>query len=208
MNVPGSKGYEVDADALVRRYERVRPTDKYRAALHLIPSLPCRVMDIGAGSGVDAAWFASLGHEVFAVEPTAELRRSAMATYPSPRIHWMDDYLPHLRSVVALDETFELIVVAGVWTHLDETERHEAVKTIASLLAPDGVAVISIRQGIAPTGRLTFPVTTQETVTSAETYGLRTILNVQGESQQAANRKAGVTWNWLAFWRKGQAVRA
>ena len=199
MNVAGSKGYDVDAEALVRRYERVRPAEKYGATLHLIPPTHSRVLDVGAGSGVDAAWFASLGHEVLAVEPTVQLRQRAMELHASHGIRWMDDSLPHLRSVVALDESFELIVIAGVWTHLDEMERSESFKTLASLLAPGGIVILSIRQGAAPAGRLHIPATAEETIASAERHGLRPMLNVELYSQQAANRIACVTWSWLAF---------
>lgn len=199
MNIAGSKGYDVEADALVRRYEQVRPLDKYRAALHLMPSAPCRVMDVGAGSGADAAWFASLGHEVLAVEPTLELRRRAMELHPSPRIRWMDCCLPDLPHVVALRSRFELICVAGVWTHLDEPQRRDALRTLASLAAVDGIILVSIRHGPPPAGRLVFPVRVPDTIASAKSFGLRTALEVETESLQAVNRAAGVTWTWLAF---------
>lgn len=201
MNVRGSKGYDVDADALVRRYENVRPLDKYRAALYLIPATPSRVLDVGAGSGVDAAWFASLGHEVLAVEPTAQLRRRAIELHGSLVVRWMDDSLPHLRSIVALDERFELIVIAGVWTHLDEMERSQSFKTFASLLAPGGIVLLSIRHGAAPAGRLTFPLAVEATIASAARHGLAATLHAEVHSQQVANRIAGVTWTWLAFGR-------
>ena len=199
MHIAGSKGYDVEADALVRRYEQVRPLDKYRAALHLMPSAPCRVMDVGAGSGADAAWFASVGHEVLAVEPTLELRRRAMELHPSPRIQWMDDCLPGLPSVVASRSRFELICVAGVWTHLDEPQRRDALRTLASLAAVDGIILVSIRHGPPPVGRLVFPVSVPDTIASAESCGLRTVLEVETESLQTVNRAAGVTWTWLAF---------
>lgn len=202
MNVAGSTGYDIEADALVRRYEQVRPADKYRIARRLIPSAPCRVMDVGAGSGADAAWFASLGHEVLAVEPTFEMRHRAMLMHPSPRIEWMDDGLPHLRCVVALGRRFDLIVVAAVWMHLDELQRREAFGTLASLVALGGMILISVRQGPAPAGRLVFPIGVPDTIASAENCGLRTTLDAEAQSLQAANRAAGVTWRWLAFRRQ------
>jgi 2-polyprenyl-3-methyl-5-hydroxy-6-metoxy-1,4-benzoquinol methylase len=199
VNAGDSKGYDLEADALVRRYEQASPLEKYQPALHLLPLAPSRVMDVGAGSGVDAAWLASLGHEVVAVEPAIEMRRRAIALHDSPRIRWIDDSLPRLRSVARLGETFELIVVAGVWTHLDEGERRESMRTMASLLSPGGILVLSVRQGPAPAGRRTFPVASHETAASAESRGLEKVLDVEAQSLQPANRAAGVKWNWLAF---------
>ena len=43
----------------------------------LLPQSGAVIMDVGAGSGRDAAWLASLGHEVLAVEPSAAMRAEA-----------------------------------------------------------------------------------------------------------------------------------
>jgi protein-L-isoaspartate O-methyltransferase len=71
------------------------PTGRY---LHPIPASPGRILDIGSGTGRDAAWFASQDHRVVAIEPTNEMRIPAMALHPSPRIEWLDDSLPDLNA--------------------------------------------------------------------------------------------------------------
>lgn len=48
-------------------------------------------LDVGAGSGRDAAWLASLGYEVVAAEPAAGMRIEAQRRHPDPRIRWLDD---------------------------------------------------------------------------------------------------------------------
>jgi SAM-dependent methyltransferase len=197
--VDGTEGYGVDAADLVRRFEQVNSAEKYSFALHLIPSKPGQVMDVGSGSGVDSAWFASMGHRVLAVEPTAELRRRAIALHPSRSIRWIDDRLPHLRSVLALNETFDFIVIAGVWAHLDETQRRDSIRALASLLSPNAVLVISIRQGVAPALRPTFSVPREAELAAAQSCGLRAIIDVERPSLQEVNRAAGVTWRWLAL---------
>lgn len=106
---PSTRGYAEGARELIERYESIPFEEKHRAVLHLIPSRPCRVLDIGAGSGVDAAWFAQRGHRVVAVEPVKALRLAAMALHPSPRIEWVDDHLPGLARMRAREETFDLV---------------------------------------------------------------------------------------------------
>ncbi|SNS93675.1 hypothetical protein SAMN05216276_1019164 [Streptosporangium subroseum] len=69
-----ASGYAEAADALVEQYESVAFADVHREALHLFPTRQSWVLDIGAGSGRDAAALASRGHRVVAAEPTAELR--------------------------------------------------------------------------------------------------------------------------------------
>jgi hypothetical protein len=70
---------------------------------------------------------------------------------------------------------------------------------VASLLAPGGVMVLSLRHGPVPAGRRMFAVSGEETVELARQQGLRPVLNTQTESLQPGNRAAGVTWTRLAF---------
>jgi SAM-dependent methyltransferase len=94
--VSGTEGYAEQAEQLFRCYEGFSSLEAHRAVLHLIPAAPSRILDIGSGTGRDAAWFASNGHHVVAVEPTEAMRQPAMALHPSPRIEWLNDSLPDL----------------------------------------------------------------------------------------------------------------
>src|SRR6202035_5653746 len=107
MPVSGTEGYAEEDEALFKQYESIPFADAHRAVLHLIPATPGRVLDIGSGTGRDAAWFAGRGHSVVAVEPTDAMRLPAMALHPSPRIDWLDDSLPVLAALRARSETFD-----------------------------------------------------------------------------------------------------
>ena len=67
-------GYAGKAVNLTEQYERVTFGDVHRDVLSLLPIRPIRVLDIGAGTGRDAAALAARGHTSAAVEPTRELR--------------------------------------------------------------------------------------------------------------------------------------
>src|SRR5215471_7752455 len=92
----GNEGYTEEADALTRQYESVRFADVHGPVVHLLPTVPSDVLDIGAGTGRDAAALAAMGHRVVAVEPTAAFRDRASRLHATPRIEWVDDYLPQL----------------------------------------------------------------------------------------------------------------
>ncbi|MDV5168616.1 class I SAM-dependent methyltransferase [Photobacterium rosenbergii] len=53
---------------------------------------PC-VLDIGAGSGRDALWFAENGCEIYAVEPLEALREIGKQHTHSTEVVWLDDNL-------------------------------------------------------------------------------------------------------------------
>jgi hypothetical protein len=94
--VSGTEGYAEEAEELFKHYESFPAADAHRAVLHLIPTAPSSILDIGSGTGRDAAWFAAQGHRVVAVEPTDALRLPAMTLHPSPLIEWLNDSLPDL----------------------------------------------------------------------------------------------------------------
>jgi SAM-dependent methyltransferase len=197
--VSGTEGYAEEAEALFERYESIPAAEAHRAVLHLIPAMPVRVLDIGSGTGRDAAWFASRGHSVVAVEPTDAMRVRAIALHPSPRTDWLDDSLPALAALRARSETFDLVMLMAVWMHLDEAERRQAMPNLAALMRPGATVIMKIRHGPVPPGRRMFEVSAEETIALAGNEGLRPVLNVRSESSQEKNRAAGVSWMNLGF---------
>jgi SAM-dependent methyltransferase len=190
-------GYANEAPALLETYERIAPEVLHRPVWHLIPTAPSRVLDIGAGSGRDAAHFAAMGHRVVAVEPVDAMREGAMKLHPSPRIEWLADTLPSLSLVRARGEAFDAVLATAVWMHLDESERAEAMPATASLVAPGGVLILSLRRGPIPPGRRMFDVPAEETIALAGREGLTCLVNAVTGSVQA--RQPDVTWTRLAF---------
>ena len=197
--VSGTEGYADEAEELFRLYESIPAADAHRAVLHLIPASPSNVLDIGSGTGRDAAWFASLGHRVVAVEPTGAMRIPAMALHPSTQIEWLDDSLPDLALLRARGVSFDLVMLTAVWMHLDAAQRRQAMPSIAALVRPGGTVIMKVRHGPVPVGRRMFGIATEETIELARMQDLHPVLNVRTESSQEANRLAGVSWTNLAF---------
>ena len=50
-----------DFPELLKRYESISFADAHASILHLNPPIPCRILDIGAGTGRDAAGLVALG---------------------------------------------------------------------------------------------------------------------------------------------------
>jgi len=203
--VRGTQGYEEQAAELVERYEALGFADKHRALLDWIPATATDALDVGAGTGADAAWLAGRGHRVTAVEPTEALRNFGMARHATSAIRWIDDSLPALARVARPRRGFGLVMLTAVWMHLDAGERGVAMARLASLLADGGMLLMTIRHGPVPAGRIMFDVSAEETISLAASCGLDCVASTHGESIDARNRAAGVTWSRLAFRRRGAA---
>jgi SAM-dependent methyltransferase len=200
--ISGTEGYAEEAEDLFKRYESISGPETHKAVLHLIPTAESHVLDVGAGTGRDAAWFASMGHRVTAVEPTEAMRLPAMKLHPSPTIEWLDDSLPELALVRSRGEPFDLILLSAVWMHFDSAQRREAMAALAALLRTGGTLIMRVRHGPVPPGRRMFEIPDRETIELAGAHGLHAVLNQRVESALQANRDAGVSWTHLAFARK------
>lgn len=198
--IPGTAGYGAHAAALADQYESLSFADLHRDVLHLFPTVPSRVLDIGAGSGRDAAALARLGHQVTAVEPTAELRAEGQSRHAALTLTWVDDHLPHLHCVRALGQRFDLVLLTAVWMHLDATERAAGMPALAALVAGGGQVVMSLRHGPVPDGRRMFDVSAAETIALAAAHGLG--CHHQGTRGDAQGREQ-VWWSVVALQRTG-----
>ncbi|MEJ2375423.1 MAG: class I SAM-dependent methyltransferase [Pseudolabrys sp.] len=89
----------------------------------MLPDAPALALDVGAGTGRDAAWLTSRGLEVVAVEPSGAMRANAERLHPSPSIRWISDSLPGLDHVHRLGLSFDLILLSAVWMHIAPADR-------------------------------------------------------------------------------------
>jgi protein-L-isoaspartate O-methyltransferase len=168
----GTTGYSVNTALLAKQYESIRFEDVHRDVLHLYPTQSCNVLDIGAGSGRDAAALAKNGHRVVAVEPTADLRSEGQLRHSHQAIKWVNDSLPELKQMRQLQRHFDLILLTAVWMHLNGAERKIAMATIVELLAKGGLISMTLRHGPVPHGRIMFDVSAEETIELGAQFGL------------------------------------
>lgn len=203
--LPSTAGYREEADRLAVQYEEVTFAEVHREMLHLLPAPPAGVLDIGAGTGRDAAALAALGHRVVAAEPTAELRAHGLRLHQDSAVTWLDDALPDLPAVRALGGRYDLVLLTAVWMHLDPVERRSAMGTLAGLLAPGGRVLMSLRHGPVPPGRRMFDVPAEETIALAGEHGLAVLFRGDRGDLHA---RGGVRWSLLALHRPDPVSRS
>jgi SAM-dependent methyltransferase len=178
-------------------YEAFGFADIHAGAVPFLPKPPGLVLDVGAGSGRDAAWFADRGFEVVAVEPAPQLRSGAARLHPSPAIRWLDDRLPALAAVHRLGLGFDLVWVSAVWQHMPPEDRPRAMRKLATLLKPGGRVVMTLRHGPSPDDRPMWPVDAHEVERLGLDHGLA--LRVATERVEDRQGRGDVRWQTVVL---------
>jgi SAM-dependent methyltransferase len=190
--------YDGQADILAERYEAVSSERMLSEVLPVIPrdNNGRLALDVGAGTGRDAAWLTSLGYEVVAAEPSAEMRRIAGEKHGSGGIRWVSDALPSLDHIHGLGLAYDLVLLSAVWQHVAPGDRPRAFRKLATLMKPGGVLVMTLRHGPAPAGMQMHPTSTAEVEGLARAHGLE-VLRIAASTDQGG--RAGVTWDVMAL---------
>jgi len=183
--------YDRNAEQLVSQYESLTFEHVHPALLDLLPPPGATILDVGAGSGRDAAWLAARGYDVVAAEPSEAMRTLARQHHPLPRIHWVADSLPDLPQVRRLGLTFDLILLSAVWMHVPPSARQRALRKLATLLSPNGRIAISLRIGPPDTGRAMYEVTLPELTSMAQQFGLRLVRTDDSPDRLG---RPGISW--------------
>ncbi len=189
--------YTANAGTLIDLYQRRAAVTPLIAPMErILPVPPARVLDVGAGPGRDAAWFAARGYHVTAVEPVPAFRRAGQRRY-GPGIRWRAEALPELAHHLSAD----LIWVRGVWQHLPPSAQCAALVRLGGALRPGGRLVLALRDGPAPEGRGDYALDLLRLRRCAIQSGLAPIWSTCRASVGAWNRAHGVRWHWLVLGR-------
>jgi len=139
--------------------------------LDILPAGRGLILDVGAGSGRDAAALADMGYEVVAVEPSSSMLREGAMRHADTRIRWLDDRLPALDATHRTGLAFDLILLSGVWQHVSPADRPRAFRKLVRLLKPGGVLAITLRMGAAAPEREMYQVSQAEIESLARGHG-------------------------------------
>ena len=189
-----SNYYHRNANILFDKYQSLHSDGLHANWLTHLPLKPGLALDVGAGSGRDAAWLAQKGWKVIAVEPALALMELGKQATASPLVTWVDDCLPELSHLQKDRQKFSLILVSGVLMHLSPQERNSSLETLIGFMAEESVIIVTIRQGPDSEGRKFYPVSADEIVTFA---GQKSLFVEVGNSVPDKLGRDGVVWQTI-----------
>jgi SAM-dependent methyltransferase len=182
--------YDANADEAVALYESVPAVEVHGWLLDVLPKNSGLILEVGAGSGRDAGWLASLGHQIVAVEPSDRMRAFAQRLHADADIRWIKDRLPGLENVFRLGLSFDLILLNAVWMHVRPNDRQRAFRKLITLLKPGGCIALTYRSPDPSRGM--FPVSAEEIERLSRTHGAFVERSLTAPDRLA---RPGVRWN-------------
>ena len=189
--------YDQHATQLTEQYEALAPEAVHNWLIDLMPvGSELKALDVGAGSGRDAAWLASLGYDVWAVEPSEGMRAQGQQLHAESRITWVEDALPELACITALNQRYDFILLSAVWMHVPPEQRASAFETLEGLLTKNGVLAITLRCGPAPAERAMFEVSEEEVRQLADRFDVKVLRCVNAADQSG---RGEISWIQMAL---------
>jgi SAM-dependent methyltransferase len=186
--------YHEQANGFFNLYESLQFENVHADWLPLLPN-GGYALDIGAGSGRDAAKLAARGFNVIAIEPATALLTLAQCAHTAANIRWFNDSLP-LLAAIPKSQTFDLILLSAVWMHLTPKQQADSWPQLIKRLKPEGLLVFTLRMGEFNDGRSSYTVNPQQLTETAYTNGL-TLLKASTNNDKL-NRE-NITWHTLVF---------
>lgn len=191
------RAYDNASESYFENYEQLRFAVVHRSFLRFLPEVGKACLDVGAGSGRDAAALAKRGYLVTAVEPSDQLRDLAQTHHKHDNIRWVNDSLPSLSVLQQVSARYSFILVSAVWMHLPQHTWREAFQTLCNLMEADGSIAISVRAGPDDLHRGMYAVDIDKLLLSAQAAGLAP----QYRSRRTRDTlgRSGVEWHKFIF---------
>lgn len=184
--------YHLQADAFEQDYISVSTEQVHGSWLKAHLPLQGNVLDVGAGVGRDALYFAEQGLDVIAIEPAENMLKKGQTRTEHLGVMWLNDQLPELKQTLALQMKFDLIVLSAVWMHVAPQQRERAFRKLSDLLKPSGTLVITLRHGPSPDERIMHPVSADELAQYCKKYGL--VFQLVDDEQADQLQRSEVSW--------------
>lgn len=194
--------YDENAKQLTARYTSITTEEALPPFVQIIKNYTGTgdtALDIGSGSGRDAAWLAEHGWRVDAIDGSTALLAEAAILNNHPHIHYRYDRAPSFEEIRSLGTQYDVILMSAFIFHFDQAERQAILQFCRTVLAPAGLIYITLRRGPDSANRQIYDVPLEDIEKFSAKNGLS--FHYHGRSRDSASPK-DVSWDHLSLWRR------
>lgn len=138
--------YDAAAHGLADRYESASVSELHHILLQHL-SEHARLLEIGCGSGRDAAFLLHQGFDVTAMDASAGMLAEAGRRHPELRGRLRHAAFPLRSEDALLDQRFDAIVSVAAVMHISNTDLAVCATQWQGMLSPHGVVIVSSSTG-------------------------------------------------------------
>lgn len=195
--------YDTHAREASTRYESADMSRLHAMLLRRLPPKGASVLELGCGSGRDAAFLQASGYDVTAVDASPGMIAVAARLHPELAGRLSCAAVPFPEDSPLLQRSFDAVFSNAMFMHIPDHDLPLVVDQVRRMMRPGGVAVISVsvdRGGLADsrdgTGRLFRERQPEELRQVFERSGLAFV--AQSSSADSLDRPA-IRWVTLVF---------
>ena len=191
--------YQKNAAELARRYEQAEVSTLHQALLDTFPTAS-RLLEIGCGTGREAAFLKSCGYDIVCIEPSRSMLKVALRSYPELAGRLFEGSVPgKLPANLNTADGYAGIYAIASLMHLQQKELAPAFRLIRSLLEPNGRFLFSVplarpdlaKSGYDPQGRFFLLLSEEEWTGQLRTAGFQ---NIRTASNPDGMGRDSITW--------------
>jgi SAM-dependent methyltransferase len=195
--------YENHALECSRGYESADMSHLDHLLLRHLPDKGARVLELGCGSGREAAFLLQSGYDIKGIDASRGMIDEALGAHPELTGRLSCEAVPLPEDSPLLSECFDAVIAVALLMHVPDQDLFETAFQIKRMLGPRGVVFISTstgRSGIdsegrGEGGRLYRERPVEELALLFERLGFR--LAASYETPDALSR--GILWHTLVF---------
>ncbi|MGC8660427.1 MAG: class I SAM-dependent methyltransferase [Desulfomonilaceae bacterium] len=179
--------YDENSEKLAALYEQADMSIAHGLLVRFLPE-NASVLEIGCGSGRDAAFLLSKGYDMAAIEASPKMIEAAQRLHPELTGRIALGALPLPDSDPLLTRQFDAVLCIGTIIHIQDQYLFEFASQMRDLVAPDGILFLSgsVRNLGSPDnrdqhGRLIIERVPEEIQLLFERLGFRLLTTIQSD---------------------------
>lgn len=156
MDKPTVSYYDDNASQVSRKYESADMSHIAHLFLRHLPDKGSKILDLGCGSGRDAAFLLESGYNLRGVDASANMIEEALKEHPELAGRLSVEAVPLPEGSALLKETFQAVVAMAMLMHVPEQDLFQTAFQIKRMLGGGGIAFLSVstgRMGVDAGGR-------------------------------------------------------